>query len=105
MKEKKVTHNKAAPLPETLPEAQQEIVQLRAAVRSYEDAKRQRQVEEAAKSASPAAAYELRVFEACSGLEGLADGSEDYNDTNTRGRLCRAAIDVIREMHAELPKS
>lgn len=92
-------------MPTTLPELQREVLRLQGIIASHERAKADRLKAEQAAADSPAANYEMELFDCKRELEGLADGSEDYESASERGRICRRAIGLLERMHRELPKA
>jgi hypothetical protein len=74
-------------------------------IASFELAKAQRAAAEQVAAASPAADFEMKVFEAKNQLEGLADGSEDITDPISRNTILRSAIKLVGDLFAAIPKA
>lgn len=81
------------------------IARLADMVASYEVAKAQRAHAAELAAASPAANFEIEVFNARADLEGISDGSIDYTDPKERGDICRKVISLLGRMFDELPKA
>jgi hypothetical protein len=94
-----------AQLPKDPASLQRMVLQLQDTVASHETAKRQREQAAEIAAASPAAAFEMDVFNVKRELEGLADGSEaDPTDPIARGQICRRATELLGRLLAALPK-
>ncbi len=92
-------------LPNDPANLKRELVKLSDIVASYETAKQARIAAEAVAAASPAASFEIKVFEVKAQLEGLMDGSEDISDPKLRVEILRGAINLVNDLFDAVPKS
>jgi hypothetical protein len=93
-------------LPSTVPALQMALIKAREIIVSHEAARKLRLAEEeAAAATSPAASFELDIADARRDLEGLADGSEDYESTSERTRICNKALNLIGRLRTALQKA
>jgi hypothetical protein len=94
-----------ASLPDDPKALKAEMARMATIIGSYEEGKRARAKEAEIAAASPAASFEIAVFEVKAQLEGLQDGSEDYANPKVRGDICRAALKLVSDLFAALPKA
>lgn len=93
-------------MPTEVTKLQREVIRLREIIASHEAARKLRlATEEAAATTSPAASFEIDIADVRRDLEGLADGSEDYESTSERTRICNKALNLIGRLRTALEKA